>query len=160
MFKKREHVPRGPKLNGDQEAKIIALRLGSPPKGFSNWSLRLLQSTVVELSIVDSVSPETLRRSLKKWHDSTQNPILGHASPSQRRVCCADGKCAPNLRNAVQQPFSGAFHGRATSATSGVSQYPDRSNQKARQTNRLRIQTSRYSKSIHVCRTANSMEKR
>jgi hypothetical protein len=66
VSKKREHVPRGPKLDGDQEAKVIALRLGAPPKGYANWTLRLLQSKVVELSIVDSISPETLRQSLKK----------------------------------------------------------------------------------------------
>ena len=66
MQKKRDYVPRGPKLDGDQQAKIIALRLGEPPKGYANWTLRLLQSKVVELSIVDSISPETLRKSLKK----------------------------------------------------------------------------------------------
>jgi hypothetical protein len=66
VSKKREHVPRGPKLDGEQEAKVIALRLGAVPEGFSNWTLRLLQSKVVELSIVDSISPETLRKSLKK----------------------------------------------------------------------------------------------
>lgn len=66
VCKQREHVPRGPKLDGEQEAKVIALRLGPAPEGFSNWTLRLLQSKVVELSIVDSISPETLRQSLKK----------------------------------------------------------------------------------------------
>jgi hypothetical protein len=53
-------------LTGDQEARIIALRLGSPPEGYANWSLRLLARKVVELSIVDSVSYETVRRTLKK----------------------------------------------------------------------------------------------
>lgn len=66
VSKKREHVPRGPKLDGEQEAKVIALRLGPVPEGYANWTLRLLQSKVVELSIVDSISPETLRKSLKK----------------------------------------------------------------------------------------------
>jgi len=80
VSKKREHVPRGPRLDGEQEAKVIALRLGEAPEGYSNWTLRLLQTKVVELSIVDSVSPETLRKVLKKWHDATQDPILGHTS--------------------------------------------------------------------------------
>lgn len=53
-------------LNGEQEARIIALRLGAPPKGYGNWSLRLLSRKVVELGIVDSVSHETIRRTLKK----------------------------------------------------------------------------------------------
>ena len=53
-------------LTGDQEARIIATRLGRPPKGYANWTLRLLARKVVELEIVDSVSHETVRRTLKK----------------------------------------------------------------------------------------------
>ena len=53
-------------LTGEQEARIIATRLGPPPKGYANWSLRLLARKVVELQIVDSVSYETVRRTLKK----------------------------------------------------------------------------------------------
>ena len=64
--KKRERPPRQPRLDGEQEAKVIALRLGDPPKGFSNWTLSLLQERVVALSIVDSISRETLRKTLKK----------------------------------------------------------------------------------------------
>lgn len=59
--------PPCPKLlDGEQEAKLIALRLGSPPPGFSNWSLRLLAERVVALEIVESISYETVRRTLKK----------------------------------------------------------------------------------------------
>ena len=57
---------RGKALDGEQEAKIIALRLGEPPRGFANWSLRLLAEQVVALEIVESISHETLRRTLKK----------------------------------------------------------------------------------------------
>lgn len=57
---------RGKVLDGEQEAKIIALRLGQPPKGFSNWTLRLLAEQAVTLEIVESVSHETLRGTLKK----------------------------------------------------------------------------------------------
>ena len=53
-------------LTGEQEARIIATRLGPPPKGYANWTLRLLARKVVELQIVDSVSHETVRRTLKK----------------------------------------------------------------------------------------------
>jgi hypothetical protein len=59
--------PATPKvLNGKQEAKLIAMRLGPPPKGYANWSLRLLARKVVELGIVESISHETARRTLKK----------------------------------------------------------------------------------------------
>lgn len=64
--KKRETPPYQPRLNGEQEAQVIALRLATPPSGYANWTLTLLQERVVALSIVDSVSRETLRKSLKK----------------------------------------------------------------------------------------------
>jgi Homeodomain-like domain len=58
--------PRQKLLDGEQEAKIIAMRLGSPPPGFSNGTLRLLTEQVVALEIVESISYETVRRTLKK----------------------------------------------------------------------------------------------
>jgi biotin operon repressor len=64
--KQPDMPPRPPLLDGQQQAQVIALRLGPPPKGFANWSLRLLAEKVVELSIVESISHETIRRTLKK----------------------------------------------------------------------------------------------
>ena len=58
--------PRQKVLDGEQEAKVIALRLGTPPAGFSNWTLRLLAEQVVALEIAESISYETVRRTLKK----------------------------------------------------------------------------------------------
>lgn len=63
---KRARPPVEKLLTGEQEARIIATRLGAPPKGYANWSLRLLARKVVELQIVDAVSYETVRRTLKK----------------------------------------------------------------------------------------------
>lgn len=68
---RRSTPPVAKLLDGEQEAHIIALRLGSPPKGYANWSLRLLARQVVEWSIVASISHETIRRTLKK----TAGPI-------------------------------------------------------------------------------------
>ncbi len=64
--KKRENASQSKLLDGKQEAKIIATRLGPPPKGYANWTLRLLARRVVELEIVDSVSHQTVMRTLKK----------------------------------------------------------------------------------------------
>lgn len=64
--KRRETPARTPIFNGEQEAKVIAMRLGPPPKGFANWTVRLLAEKVVELAIVPTVSHETVRRTLKK----------------------------------------------------------------------------------------------
>lgn len=63
---KGEAPPVEKLLSGEQEARIIATRLGSPPPGYANWTLRLLARKVVELEIVESVSYETVRRTLKK----------------------------------------------------------------------------------------------
>lgn len=64
--KKRAVPPIPKKLDGDQEARVIATRLGPAPKGFANWSLRLLASQVVELGIAEAISHETVRQTLKK----------------------------------------------------------------------------------------------
>ncbi len=63
---KRRRPPTDKLLNGEQEAQVIALRLGAPPAGYANWSLRLLARKVVELGLVDTVSHETVRQTLKK----------------------------------------------------------------------------------------------
>ena len=59
-------APTAKRLDGQQEARLIATRLGSPPQGYASGSLRLLARKVVELKIVESVSRETVRRTLKK----------------------------------------------------------------------------------------------
>ena len=64
--KKRSEPPTPAKLDGKQEAKLIALRLGKPPAGFGRWTLHLLADQLVELEVVDSISHETVRRTLKK----------------------------------------------------------------------------------------------
>ena len=58
--------PRLRKLDGAQEARLIAIACGSPPAGQAQWSLRLLAHRLVELEIVDEISHETVRQTLKK----------------------------------------------------------------------------------------------
>ena len=62
----RAEPPIPSKLDGKQEAQVIALRLGTPPTGYANWTLRLLARKVVELGITPAISHETVRRTLKK----------------------------------------------------------------------------------------------
>lgn len=64
--KPREKPPTEKILSGKQESRVIAMRLGPPPKGYANWTLRLLARQVVELEIAESISHETVRRTLKK----------------------------------------------------------------------------------------------
>ena len=53
-------------LDGEKEAKVIALCCGAKPAGHARWTLRLLAERAVELEIVESVSHETVRQCLKK----------------------------------------------------------------------------------------------
>jgi hypothetical protein len=64
--KPRATPPTPPKLDGEGEAKLIAMRLGKPPAGYGRWSLQLLADELVVLEVVDSISPETVRKTLKK----------------------------------------------------------------------------------------------
>ncbi len=54
------------KLDGEQEARLIALACSEPPEGQARWSLRLLADKMVELEVVDDLSYQTVRRTLKK----------------------------------------------------------------------------------------------
>ena len=64
--KKRENPPTPSKLDGEGEAKLMAMRLGRPPAGYGRWSLQLLANQLVKLEIVESISHETVRKTLKK----------------------------------------------------------------------------------------------
>ncbi len=64
--KKRETPPRPPKLDGEAEAKIIALACSEPPKGYSRWTIQMLTNKAIELRFVDGVSHMTIYRLLKK----------------------------------------------------------------------------------------------
>jgi transposase len=58
------------KLDGAGEAHLIALTCGAPPAGQARWTLRLLAAQMVALEYVDTVSPETVRQTLKKTNSS------------------------------------------------------------------------------------------
>jgi hypothetical protein len=57
-------------FDGEKEAKLIALACSQPPKGYARWTLRLLESKVVELGIVGQASDSTIGRTLKKTRSS------------------------------------------------------------------------------------------
>jgi len=64
--KKREPPPTPPRLDGQGEAKLRAMRLGQPPAGYGRWTLQLLADELVALEVVASISIETVRKTLKK----------------------------------------------------------------------------------------------
>jgi transposase len=58
------------KLNGKQEAHLVAVACSPAPAGHARWTLKLLADKVVELEYADSISPETVRQVLKKTNSS------------------------------------------------------------------------------------------
>jgi hypothetical protein len=62
--KVRESPPTPPLLDGQGEAKLIALRLGKPPAGYGRWTLQLLAGELIALEVVDSISIETVPQAL------------------------------------------------------------------------------------------------
>ena len=68
------------KVDGDVEARLIALSCTKPPEGFERWSLRLLADRVVELEYVESISYETIRRVLKKRNKTLAQARVGHTT--------------------------------------------------------------------------------
>ncbi len=64
--KRPSKPPREKLLSGEQEAQLIAMRLGAPSVGYGSWTLKLLKNQMIELEIVDTISHETIRQTLKK----------------------------------------------------------------------------------------------
>ena len=71
LNRKEQTTPRRERiLDGAKEARLLAVACGSPPDGRARWTLRLLAGQLVELSVVDEISHETVRRTLKKTNSS------------------------------------------------------------------------------------------
>jgi len=58
------------RLDGEQEARLVALACSAPPQGRKRWTLRLLAERMVELAVVETVSHETVRQALKQTGSS------------------------------------------------------------------------------------------
>jgi transposase len=77
LMPKKPGRPRRRVLDGRAEAHLIALSCSDPPEGRERWSMRLLADRMVELGHVDTVSHETIRRTLKKTSSSHTSSVSG-----------------------------------------------------------------------------------
>ena len=85
LTRKARATPAVTKIfDGAAEARLIALACSQPPEGHARWSLRLLESKVVELGIVERASDTTIQRTLKKTRSSRTAASTGLFRP--RRV--------------------------------------------------------------------------
>jgi transposase len=70
LVRKPRSRSRPPKLDGEKEARLVALACSVPPAGRARWTLQLLADKLVELQVLDSISAETVRVRLKKTKSS------------------------------------------------------------------------------------------
>jgi transposase len=75
--KQRESPPTPPILDGEKEARLITIACSQPPNGRSRWTLKLLADNLIELEIVETISPKTVGRTLKKRVKATSSKVLG-----------------------------------------------------------------------------------
>ena len=82
LSRKAAASPGVPRIfDGEKEARLIALACSKPPEGYARWSLRLLESKVVELGIVEAASDLTIQRVLKKTLSSRTAANTGSSRP-------------------------------------------------------------------------------
>jgi hypothetical protein len=103
LSRKKRATPAVPPIfDGEKEAKLIALACSKPPKGRARWSLRLLESKVVELNIVDRASDSTIGRVLKKHSQAPSARAMGHSAQGQQRIRRRDGRRVGRLHAAAR----------------------------------------------------------
>ncbi len=91
-LRRREQENRRPKLlDGAKEAKRVALAGSSPPEGCVRWTLKLLAGRRMEMEIVESISKETVRKTLKKGDQALAEAVLVHSPEPQCAVRGGDG---------------------------------------------------------------------
>jgi transposase len=67
-----------PKLDAEQEAILVALACSDPPPGRAHWTMQLLADQLVELEVVDALSDESVRRTLKKRLETVAERAVVH----------------------------------------------------------------------------------
>src|SRR5262245_51099774 len=85
LHKKKAKDRQYRKLDGAQEAHLIALTCSPPPAGQARWTLQLLADQLVELEVVASIDPATVWRTLKKTTSSPGSSSSGSSHPSRAR---------------------------------------------------------------------------
>ena len=101
-----------PKLDGEQQARLVTLACSQPPQGRACWSLRLLAGRLVELRVVDTISHETVRQNLKKKRPETmaQSDVV-HSPKAGRSLRRPNGAGAGGLQAPLRRQAPRRLHG-------------------------------------------------
>ena len=86
LQRKKQANRKRPALDGEGEARLVAPGCSEPPEGFASWTLSLLADKLVELKVVESTGPETVRKSLKKSSAALESRLLLHSRKAQRGI--------------------------------------------------------------------------
>jgi transposase len=81
LERKKRDRNRTRKLDGEGEARLVALACSEAPAGYARWSLNLLADKLVELEVVDSISHECVRQVLKKHHQTLAPANVVYSGP-------------------------------------------------------------------------------
>ena len=109
LNRKKQMRRRQKRLDGEGEARLVAIACSEPPDGRVSWTLNLLADQLVESEIVETISTETVRQVLKKTNSSPRSTTgqavaeaeLVHPARSEHGVCVRDGRRAGSLPTAV-----------------------------------------------------------
>src|SRR3954466_7172600 len=85
LHRKRPTGRQYRKLDGKQEARLVAIACSSAPEGRSRWTMTLLADRLIELKVVESIDPATVWRTLKKTRSSLGSSSNGSSRPSKAR---------------------------------------------------------------------------
>ena len=89
LERRKQKNRRKPVLDGEGEARLVAIACSSPPEGHARWSLRLLADKLVELEVVESISRDTVSKVLKKMNLSHGRASAGAFLPERAKSSSA-----------------------------------------------------------------------
>jgi len=110
--KQQERPSVEPIFDGEKEAKLIAVACGPSPKDRVRWTLELLADRVVALRIVETCSPSTIQRMLKKKRaQAVAKEDVVHPTGAKRGLRLRDGKRARGVHSTLRFQATGRLHG-------------------------------------------------
>lgn len=97
LERKKRSRNRSQKLDGEGEARLVSLACSDAPEGYARWTLHMLADRLIELEVVDSISHECVRQTLKKHHQTLAEAHVVHSGRRKRPLRLSDGKRAGGL---------------------------------------------------------------
>ena len=105
------------KLDGKQEAQLVALACSAAPDGRARWTMTLLADKLVEMKVVGSIDPATVWRTLKKFGQAVAPAAVGPPADGECGIRSEHGGRARHLREAARPEAAGGLRGRGRQAT-------------------------------------------